>query len=215
MLQRLRAEAPDRTLIVLWDGAPYHRAQAVREVATTLGITLMPLPGYTGLQPGSDAGRGAWALAAGGRHRSSRPCQRRRSDPAGDGRRGAPKPRSLHHRRPTLGSKTASTQSRRNYGSHPRWGIEGDHHNHRGPRRMDSLWRPGGSRSMPARRAPFRMAGVWASPAEHSVAPPKTGEGMSQRHFLAAGVQIVTNCGRSDLRSVHDKGGRTRTRTEC
>src|SRR4051794_41591079 len=32
---------------VLWDGAPYHRAQAVREAATTLGITLMPLPGYS------------------------------------------------------------------------------------------------------------------------------------------------------------------------
>jgi transposase len=46
-LQRLRAEAPDRKLIVLWDGAPYHRAQAVREVATTLDIELMPLPGYS------------------------------------------------------------------------------------------------------------------------------------------------------------------------
>ena len=47
MLHRLRAEAPDRKLIVLWDRAPYHRAQAVREVATTLGIELMPLPGYS------------------------------------------------------------------------------------------------------------------------------------------------------------------------
>jgi transposase len=47
VLRRLRAEAPDRKLIVLWDGAPYHRAQAVREVATTLGITLIPLPGYS------------------------------------------------------------------------------------------------------------------------------------------------------------------------
>ncbi len=26
VLRRLRAEAPQRTLIVLWDGAPYHRA---------------------------------------------------------------------------------------------------------------------------------------------------------------------------------------------
>ena len=47
VLRRLRAEAPQRTLIVLWDGAPYHRAQAVREVATTLDIELMPLPGYS------------------------------------------------------------------------------------------------------------------------------------------------------------------------
>jgi transposase len=47
VLRRLRTEAPDRKLIVLWDGAPYHRAKAVREVATTLGIELMPLPGYS------------------------------------------------------------------------------------------------------------------------------------------------------------------------
>jgi transposase len=47
VLRRLRAEWPDRTLIVVWDGAPYHRAKTVREVARTLGITLMPLPGYS------------------------------------------------------------------------------------------------------------------------------------------------------------------------
>ena len=47
VLRRLRAEAPDRTLIVLWDGAPYHRAKAVREIAPTLGIELIPLPGYS------------------------------------------------------------------------------------------------------------------------------------------------------------------------
>jgi transposase len=47
VLRRLRAEVPERKLIVLWDGAPYHRAQAVREVATTLDIELMPLPGYS------------------------------------------------------------------------------------------------------------------------------------------------------------------------
>ena len=46
VLQRLRTEGPDRTLIVLWDGAPYHRAQAVREAAQALDIRLMPLPGY-------------------------------------------------------------------------------------------------------------------------------------------------------------------------
>jgi transposase len=47
VLRRLRAAFPDEALIVLWDGAPYHRAQAVREAATALNITLMPLPGYS------------------------------------------------------------------------------------------------------------------------------------------------------------------------
>jgi len=47
VLQRLRAAFPDEAVIVLWDGAPYHRAQAVREAARTLDITLMPLPGYS------------------------------------------------------------------------------------------------------------------------------------------------------------------------
>jgi len=47
VLRRLRAEFPDEALIVLWDGAPYQRAKAVREVATTLGIELMRLPGYS------------------------------------------------------------------------------------------------------------------------------------------------------------------------
>jgi transposase len=47
VLRRLRAEFPDQALIVLWDGAPYHRAKTVREVARTLDITLMPLPGYS------------------------------------------------------------------------------------------------------------------------------------------------------------------------
>src|SRR5688572_3890996 len=47
VLRRLRAAHPDRALVVLWDGAPYHRAGAVREVAAGLGITLLPLPGYS------------------------------------------------------------------------------------------------------------------------------------------------------------------------
>jgi len=47
VLQRLRAEVPERPLIVLWDGAPYHRAKSVREAATALNITLMPLPSYS------------------------------------------------------------------------------------------------------------------------------------------------------------------------
>jgi transposase len=47
VLQRLRAAFPNEALLVLWDGAPYHRAKAVREVARTLDIELMPLPGYS------------------------------------------------------------------------------------------------------------------------------------------------------------------------
>ena len=45
VLRRLRAEIPEGTLIVLWDGAPYHRAKAVREAASALGIDLVRLPG--------------------------------------------------------------------------------------------------------------------------------------------------------------------------
>ena len=47
VLRRLRAAFPDAALIVLWDGASYHRAKAVREAARALNITLMPLPGYS------------------------------------------------------------------------------------------------------------------------------------------------------------------------
>ena len=47
VLRRLRAEYPDENLIVLWDGAPWHRAKAVREAASGLGIRLEPLPGYS------------------------------------------------------------------------------------------------------------------------------------------------------------------------
>jgi transposase len=47
VLRRLRAEHPDRALIVLWDGASCHRASAARDAAATLNIELMPLPGYS------------------------------------------------------------------------------------------------------------------------------------------------------------------------
>jgi transposase len=47
VLRRLRAEVSDRKIILLWDGAPYHRAQAVRAEASHLNITLVPLPGYS------------------------------------------------------------------------------------------------------------------------------------------------------------------------
>ncbi len=32
---------------MLWDGAPYHRANAVHAAASDLGIELVPLPGYS------------------------------------------------------------------------------------------------------------------------------------------------------------------------
>jgi transposase len=47
VLHRLRAEWPDQPLMLVWDGAPYHRAKAVREAATALQIELVPLPGYS------------------------------------------------------------------------------------------------------------------------------------------------------------------------
>jgi transposase len=47
VLRRLRAEWPHRKLVVVWDGAAYHRAGAVREVAAALQIELVPLPGYS------------------------------------------------------------------------------------------------------------------------------------------------------------------------
>jgi transposase len=45
VLRRLRAEVPDGKLIVIGDGAPYHRAKAVWAAAASLGIELVPLPG--------------------------------------------------------------------------------------------------------------------------------------------------------------------------
>jgi transposase len=47
VLRRLRREWPDGKLIVVWDGAAYHRAKSVREAAAALNIELVPLPGYS------------------------------------------------------------------------------------------------------------------------------------------------------------------------
>jgi hypothetical protein len=47
VLRRLRTEWPEDKLIVVWDGAPYHRACVVREAAQALNIDLVPLPGYS------------------------------------------------------------------------------------------------------------------------------------------------------------------------
>lgn len=48
-LQRLRAwlQPAERPLVIIWDGAPWHRSQAVRTQAQQLGIELLPLPGYS------------------------------------------------------------------------------------------------------------------------------------------------------------------------
>lgn len=47
VLKRLRVEFPDVPLKLIWDGAPYHRAQLVQEAAQTLDIGLVPLPAYS------------------------------------------------------------------------------------------------------------------------------------------------------------------------
>jgi transposase len=47
VLKRLRVEFPDVPIKLVWDGAPYHRAQLVQDAATVLDITLVPLPAYS------------------------------------------------------------------------------------------------------------------------------------------------------------------------
>ena len=47
VLKRLRVEFPDMPLKVIWDGAPYHRAQTVQSAAATLQVTIEPLPAYS------------------------------------------------------------------------------------------------------------------------------------------------------------------------
>ena len=36
-----------RPVVIVWDGAPWHRSQRVQEAATNLGFTLRPLPAYS------------------------------------------------------------------------------------------------------------------------------------------------------------------------
>lgn len=47
MLETRRRELPEDKLTGLWDGASYHRAQAVTQRAEALRINLLPLPGYS------------------------------------------------------------------------------------------------------------------------------------------------------------------------
>jgi transposase len=47
VLERLRRRYPTEAIKLLWDGAPYHRAQRVAEHAARLNIDLVPLPAYS------------------------------------------------------------------------------------------------------------------------------------------------------------------------
>ena len=47
VLRRLRAEFPDRKIILIWDNVSYHRAEAVWSEAGSLGIHLQPLAAYS------------------------------------------------------------------------------------------------------------------------------------------------------------------------
>jgi transposase len=47
MLTRLRQQFPEHFIVLVWDGASYHRSQLVHDAAAQLGITLIPLPAYS------------------------------------------------------------------------------------------------------------------------------------------------------------------------
>lgn len=47
VLERLRREHGDRPIVVVWDGASYHRSQIVRAAAERLKIELVRLPPYS------------------------------------------------------------------------------------------------------------------------------------------------------------------------
>lgn len=47
VLKSLKAEFPERSMNLVWDGAPYHRSQIVKDAAIELGIHLQPLPAYS------------------------------------------------------------------------------------------------------------------------------------------------------------------------
>lgn len=47
VLKQLRTEFPDHQINLIWDGAPYHRAQSVKQALEILQIYLQPLPSYS------------------------------------------------------------------------------------------------------------------------------------------------------------------------
>jgi transposase len=47
VLKQLRREFPNMPIKLVWDGAPYHRAQLVKDIIATLDMGLEPRPGYS------------------------------------------------------------------------------------------------------------------------------------------------------------------------
>jgi transposase len=47
VLKKLGTEFPEIPIVLIWDGAPYHRSALVRAAAEILDIRLEPLPGYS------------------------------------------------------------------------------------------------------------------------------------------------------------------------
>jgi hypothetical protein len=47
VLKHLRTEFPDQEITLIWDGAPYHRAQTVKQTLEVLQINIQPLPSYS------------------------------------------------------------------------------------------------------------------------------------------------------------------------
>ena len=107
VLRRLRAEVPDRKLIVLWDGAPYHRASAVRAQAAIWTSSLCRLPGYSpDLMPVEALWR--WLREDVTYHHCH--TSPGRSHPARRRLRGPPQHGSLRPRRPPLGQRSARSR---------------------------------------------------------------------------------------------------------
>ena len=47
VFKQLRGELPDREIVLIWDGAPYHRSALLQQAASALEIELVPLPAYS------------------------------------------------------------------------------------------------------------------------------------------------------------------------
>ena len=114
VLRRLRAEWPEDKLIVVWDGASYHRAWCGARGGRS--VTDRPRA-VARLQPRLHAGRGALALAPRGCHLSSLPSHRRGSQPAGGRFRNTPQSGRLAPSPTASGSKITSTLTKKNYAS--------------------------------------------------------------------------------------------------